>query len=73
VPVYKRPKSVIKSRPKVINEPMSVKQVERAVTPDITKRVNYKQNTLENRQRYANMAYYIDQEEKKRVMSEDLE
>jgi hypothetical protein len=39
---------------------MPVKKPERAVTPDITKNVVYKQNTEEKRRKYANIAYYID-------------
>jgi len=39
---------------------MAQKQSEIAVTPDITKNVVYKQNTEEKRQKYANIAYYID-------------
>ena len=64
----------MKSRPKpIIQEPVVQRRPERAATPDIFENVTYKTNNQEKRQRYANMAYYIDQEEKKRVLSEDME
>lgn len=48
---------------------MVTKYVVRPSTPE---KVVYKSNTEENRKKYANMAYYIDEEEKGRVLSENL-
>lgn len=66
VPITKRPKSTVKARPK---QSMVTKYIVRPSTPQ---KVDYKSNNEENRQKYANLAYYIDEEEKGRVLSENM-